>query len=729
MMAEVATIVETQSATSFSSSTVLGIPEDEAKLSCIFNEEVHHIPTPPTGSVEGIHANDIGSLLEQFLEYEQGSEGDASSRQDSYYITPVGSPGGPNDDVVLGRLMIVQEKLTHEVETNALASECESNTPSPPPGDDEDGQNTIVDNNNVSSSKLRVDGLLRTVNGVHPKGSNIRMADSPKFARFKKKKLTSEPLRRCNSGTTTPRSISPGNIDAEELKRREALLIQTLQLSNPKDDNKSKAVSDKTDVIKVKRNLNSKVKRKATEPVPSRLMSVISKRQKSLEQIKKLPGNSLDPRLVKYGYCEQSNTTYLKNTNLDQISGSTVYEEEDDTTVDHVGIVDMTIDHEALSGTIITTNKTIELHTSLPENSESVEESNEKNSMIQQLEQLDSKPILSQHEIKQEPIDYVQTEIVNEPAVEHESKPSQPVLEQGSVFKSKPQRSIQLVRPHSMKPPKNYRQTNNMKQSSSSGSGSESDFDYDAKRSRRKTPIKKRLQRPKGSSRRRSKSPSRARSRSPLSRRSPGSPIPRSQLYDTNRCYEGRTRKPNSRLSSTQNSDEENIDISNKLSELSNPVPYDIEHERKLQFLVGKNNEKYTERRNIYVGGINKFTTKHDLIERFRRFGKIEKTTLHFREKGDNYAFIVFEHPDCAMRAIEEGNDDPAYPRLELCFGGRRKFVGGSYVDFDGNNSYLEESERNNRNIRCESPEDDFDSLLRRAAQDIKKRELTPEWD
>ena len=41
-----------------------------------------------------------------------------------------------------------------------------------------------------------------------------------------------------------------------------------------------------------------------------------------------------------------------------------------------------------------------------------------------------------------------------------------------------------------------------------------------------------------------------------------------------------------------------------------------------------------TERKNIYVGGINKQTTKQELVERFRRFGKIEKTTLHFREKG-----------------------------------------------------------------------------------------------
>ena len=41
-----------------------------------------------------------------------------------------------------------------------------------------------------------------------------------------------------------------------------------------------------------------------------------------------------------------------------------------------------------------------------------------------------------------------------------------------------------------------------------------------------------------------------------------------------------------------------------------------------------------TERKNIYVGGINKQTTKQELVERFRRFGKIEKTTLHFRAKG-----------------------------------------------------------------------------------------------
>lgn len=48
----------------------------------------------------------------------------------------------------------------------------------------------------------------------------------------------------------------------------------------------------------------------------------------------------------------------------------------------------------------------------------------------------------------------------------------------------------------------------------------------------------------------------------------------------------------------------------------------------------------------------------------------------------------------------------------------------------DGNNSYLEESEHAKRESRCDSPEDDFDRLLKMATQSIKRRkEITPEWD
>ena len=48
----------------------------------------------------------------------------------------------------------------------------------------------------------------------------------------------------------------------------------------------------------------------------------------------------------------------------------------------------------------------------------------------------------------------------------------------------------------------------------------------------------------------------------------------------------------------------------------------------------------------------------------------------------------------------------------------------------DGNNSYLEETEQNNRNFRSASPENDFDSLLKMATQNIKRRrDESPEWD
>eukprot|EP00111_Clytia_hemisphaerica_P003076 TCONS_00008734-protein len=749
-MGEALNIMEVSCPSIFSNnSSTVEISDEEAKLSCIFNEEVHHIPTPPTGAGEGIQANDIGSLLEQFLEYEQGSEGDASSRQDSYFITPVGSPGGPNDDVVLGRLMIVQEKLTQEVENNA--------SPSPPPDEDEIIDVT-EDNNNVSTIKLKVDGLFRTVNGIHPKGNNIRMADSPKFAKFKKKKQTIEIPRRCQSGPTTPKCTSPPvSINQEEMKKREAQLIEALALTASKGDLKMNP--EHIDADKAKRNLNDPAnnnKRKISEPISSRMMPVISKRQRKAElekqeQINRAEGKSTDPRLIKMGYCETSNTTYLMNTNLVQVN-TAVVTEDDDTTVDHIGIVDMTIDHEALAGTIITPSKsdvgadetfTEEVYSSSTETDLSKRPSpspDDKNSMIQQLEKLENMPqqMIKLDEIKQEPVDFETTNESIPPEVstntntvinsvpntsltlEQEEEQLLENTKNDIIFKSKAPRSIQLVKPHSIKPPKNYRQNIDPQ---SSGSDSESDdLDYDIKRRKRKIESNKKIH--PSRSRSRAQSRARTRSRSPIDRSRANSPtIPRSQLYDSVRSKEDG-------FKSKHNSDEENIDISNKLSELSNPVPYDIEHERKVQFLVGKSVDGYTERKNIYVGGINKQTTKQDLIKRFRRFGKIEKTTLHFRAKGDNYAFIVYEHPGCAMRAIEEGNDDPSYPRLELCFGGRRKFVGGSYVDFDGNNSYLEETEQNSRNLRCDSPENDFDSLLKMATQKMRrKREETPEWD
>jgi len=172
-------------------------------------------------------------------------------------------------------------------------------------------------------------------------------------------------------------------------------------------------------------------------------------------------------------------------------------------------------------------------------------------------------------------------------------------------------------------------------------------------------------------------------------------------------------------------SDEDNEDPKEKIADLANPVPYDIEHARKVKLMHGPAaKHREMQRRNIYVGGISQNTTKGELHARFTRFGTIEKITLHFRDRGDSYAFIIYDEPEDAMRAIEEGNDDPSYPRLELCFGGRRRFVGGSYVDFDGQGSYLAEK---TEKVEPKESENDFDKLLQMALKE-KKKEREPEW-
>eukprot|EP00088_Acartia_fossae_P012677 TRINITY_DN16556_c0_g1_i10.p1 TRINITY_DN16556_c0_g1~~TRINITY_DN16556_c0_g1_i10.p1 ORF type:complete len:1036 (+),score=233.71 TRINITY_DN16556_c0_g1_i10:67-3174(+) len=96
------------------------------------------------------------------------------------------------------------------------------------------------------------------------------------------------------------------------------------------------------------------------------------------------------------------------------------------------------------------------------------------------------------------------------------------------------------------------------------------------------------------------------------------------------------------------------------------------------------------ERRIVYVGKIEEGTLKSDLRSRFETFGPILDISLHFRERGENYGFLTFEHMEDAKRAIEHGNDRPKeaggntnYPRYELCFGGRRNFCREDYCDLD----------------------------------------------
>merc|ERR1719266_1894414 len=89
------------------------------------------------------------------------------------------------------------------------------------------------------------------------------------------------------------------------------------------------------------------------------------------------------------------------------------------------------------------------------------------------------------------------------------------------------------------------------------------------------------------------------------------------------------------------------------------------------------------ERRVVYVGRITEGTTRADLRKRFETFGAIEEISVHFRDRGDNYGFVTFRNKADAFAAIEQGNDDTSYPKVDLCFGGRRTFCKEKYSDLD----------------------------------------------
>ena len=52
-----------------------------------------------------------------------------------------------------------------------------------------------------------------------------------------------------------------------------------------------------------------------------------------------------------------------------------------------------------------------------------------------------------------------------------------------------------------------------------------------------------------------------------------------------------------------------------------------------------------------------------------------------FSASRDNYGFVTFRNKADAFTAIEQGNDDTSYPKVDLCFGGRRAFCKEKYSD------------------------------------------------
>ena len=47
----------------------------------------------------------------------------------------------------------------------------------------------------------------------------------------------------------------------------------------------------------------------------------------------------------------------------------------------------------------------------------------------------------------------------------------------------------------------------------------------------------------------------------------------------------------------------------------------------------------------------------------------------------DNYGFVTFKYKMDAYEAIQHGNDDPSFPKADICFGGRRTFCKEKYSD------------------------------------------------
>jgi len=106
------------------------------------------------------------------------------------------------------------------------------------------------------------------------------------------------------------------------------------------------------------------------------------------------------------------------------------------------------------------------------------------------------------------------------------------------------------------------------------------------------------------------------------------------------------------------------------------------------------------ERKIIYVGKIPDGTTKTDIRHWFGRFGSIKEVSIHFRDYGDNYAFVTFYRRCDAYEAIErkfllhsivrflhlsiyfaDANEDSRHPKFDLSFGGRRQFCKTRYED------------------------------------------------
>lgn len=85
--------------------------------------------------------------------------------------------------------------------------------------------------------------------------------------------------------------------------------------------------------------------------------------------------------------------------------------------------------------------------------------------------------------------------------------------------------------------------------------------------------------------------------------------------------------------------------------------------------------------------------------------------SLHFRERGDHYAFVTFYDMNDAFAAIDNGSKlrRPDELPFDLCFGGRRQFCNSDYADLDAN------KDADLAPVRSKYEDLDFDQLLKQA--------------
>jgi len=77
---------------------------------------------------------------------------------------------------------------------------------------------------------------------------------------------------------------------------------------------------------------------------------------------------------------------------------------------------------------------------------------------------------------------------------------------------------------------------------------------------------------------------------------------------------------------------------------------YSSRGDRKMRRQMTKR-ETYEKRHILYIGCISAGYTNERLRQQFGRFGEIETSSVHFRETGDNYAFVTYKYMSSAIEA------------------------------------------------------------------------------